>query len=279
MLKQYQNIWGKEAILMNRIEKRFNKLKKENKKAFITYMMAGLPDMEKCGEIIKAQDETGIDVIELGIPFSDPIADESVIQEASYKSIKKGTNLKKIFELMNEVRKDCEVPIVFKIYYNTILYYGIDKFINKCVQCGVDGIIIPDLPYEETFEIREAIDKVKYAPYLIPIVSLASKNRVSMIGEGARGFVYCMSSIRAIGQGTDDFYHVMREYISHTKEYFKIPAIIGFEIKTVKDIEPFKDIIDGCVVGSYLIKLMEESNYDIGVLKNYIINMKKNLNK
>ena len=136
---------------MNRIERRLKELQKENKKAFITYMTAGLPDMKKSAEIIKAQWQAGIDIIELGIPFSDPIADGPVIQDASYRSIQKGTNLKKVFELVKEVRKDCQVPIVFMLYFNTILYYGIERFVNKCIECGVDGMIIPDLPFEETF--------------------------------------------------------------------------------------------------------------------------------
>lgn len=127
---------------MNRIENRLNELKRENKKAFITYMTAGLPDREKSAEIIKVQAEAGIDIIEIGVPFSDPIADGPTIQDASYRSIQKGTNLKKVFELIQEVRKDCQVPIVFMLYYNTILYYGVEKFVDKCIECGVDGMII-----------------------------------------------------------------------------------------------------------------------------------------
>ena len=133
---------------MNRIEKRLNELKRENKKAFITYMTAGLPDMKRSSEIIKIQYESGIDIIEIGVPFSDPIADGPVIQDASYRSIQKGTNLKKAFDLVSGVRKDCEVPIIFMLYYNTILYYGVENFVKKSIECGVDGIIIPDLPYE-----------------------------------------------------------------------------------------------------------------------------------
>ena len=263
---------------MNRIEKRFNELKKKNEKAFITYMTAGLPDMKKCGEIIKAQDEAGIDIIELGIPFSDPIADGPVIQEASYNSIQKGTNLKKVFGLVKDVRKDCEVPIVFMMYYNTILYYGIENFINKCVECGVDGLIVPDLPFEETFEIREVIEKTEEAPYLIPLVSPVSKDRVSMIAEGAKGFVYCVSSMGVTGQDAAEFHNGMREYLSHVKSVSKIPVMMGFGIKTAKDVESYKDIIDGCIVGSHFIEIMKESNYDISTIKEYITSFKKEVN-
>lgn len=116
---------------MNRIEKRMKELQKKNEKAFVTYMTAGLPDMEGTKALIKAQAEAGIDIIELGIPFSDPTADGPVIQDASYRSICKGTNLKGVFAAVEEVRKDCDVPLVFMMYYNTILYYGVDAFARK----------------------------------------------------------------------------------------------------------------------------------------------------
>ena len=131
---------------MNRIEKRMEELQNKNEKAFVTYMTAGLPDMEGTKALIKAQAEAGIDIIELGIPFSDPTADGPVIQDASYRSICKGTNLKGVFAAVEEVRKDCDVPLVFMMYYNTILYYGVDAFARKCAEVGVDGLIIPDLP-------------------------------------------------------------------------------------------------------------------------------------
>lgn len=148
---------------MNRIEKRMEELQNKNEKAFVTYMTAGLPDMEGTKALIKAQAEAGIDIIELGIPFSDPTADGPVIQDASYRSICKGTNLKGVFAAVEEVRKDCDVPLVFMMYYNTILYYGVDAFARKCAEVGVDGLIIPDLPKEEQFELVEALDNTENA--------------------------------------------------------------------------------------------------------------------
>lgn len=263
---------------MNRIEKRLKELQKENKKAFVTYMTAGLPDMKKSGEIIKIQDEAGIDIIELGIPFSDPIADGPVIQDASYRSIQKGTNLKKVFELVKEVRKDCEVPIVFMLYYNTILYYGVENFVDKCIDCGVDGIIIPDLPFEETFEIREFIDKKENAPFLIPLVSPVSKDRISMIVEDQKGFVYCVSSMGVTGQNAD-FHKDVKNYLKQVKETSKIPVMMGFGIRNAEDVEKYKDVIDGCIVGSHFIEIMEKSNYDKKAIKDYITTFKSELNK
>lgn len=263
---------------MNRIEKRLKELEKENKKAFITYMTAGLPDMKKTGEIIKIQSEAGVDIVELGIPFSDPIADGPVIQEASYKSIQKGTNLKGVFELVKEVRKDCEVPIVFMLYYNTILYYGVENFINKCIECGVDGMIIPDLPFEETFEIKEFTDKIENAPYLIPLVSPVSKERIPRIVSGAKGFVYCVSSMGVTGQEAA-FHKEVKNYLEKVKSTAKIPVIMGFGIRTAKDVHDDTDIIDGCIVGSHFINIMERSGYDADAIKEYITEFKAELNK
>lgn len=263
---------------MNRIEKRLKELEKENKKAFVTYMTAGLPDMKKTGEIIKIQAESGIDIVELGIPFSDPVADGPVIQDASYKSIQKGTNIKRIFELVREVRKDCEVPIVFMLYYNTILYYGVENFINKCIECGVDGLIIPDLPFEETFEIKEFTDKKENAPYLIPLVSPVSKERIPMIVSGAKGFVYCVSSMGVTGQGAD-FHKEIKNYLQNVKSTARIPVMMGFGIRSAKDVHDYIDIIDGCIVGSHFMNIMGKSNYDTDTIKEYITTFKAELNK
>lgn len=261
---------------MNRIEKRLKELEKENKKAFITYMTAGLPDMKRTGEIIKIQAEAGIDIVELGIPFSDPTADGPVIQEASYKSIQKGTNIKGTFELVAEVRKDCEVPIIFMLYYNTILYYGVENFIDKCIECGVDGLIIPDLPFEETFEIKEFIDKKENSPYLIPLVSPVSKERISMIVNDAKGFVYCVSSMGVTGQDAT-FHKEVKNYLEEVKSIAKIPVMMGFGIRTAKDVEQYMEIIDGCIVGSHFINIMEKSNYATDTIKEYITTFKAEL--
>ncbi|MFR8999920.1 MAG: tryptophan synthase subunit alpha [Anaerobutyricum soehngenii] len=164
-------------------------LQHKNEKAFVTYMTAGLPDMEGTKALIKAQAEAGIDIIELGIPFSDPTADGPVIQDASYRSICKGTNLKGVFAAVEEVRKDCDVPLVFMMYYNTILYYGVDAFARKCAEAGVDGLIIPDLPKEEQFELAEALEHTENAPILIQLVAPVSADRIPMILENARGYV------------------------------------------------------------------------------------------
>lgn len=263
---------------MNRIEERLQQVKEKNEKAFITYMTAGLPDMQGCAELVKAQAEAGIDGVELGIPFSDPVADGPVIQAASYKSIQQGTNLKKVFEMVEGIRADgCQVPIVFMMYFNTVLHYGLEAFIEKCAGTGVDGLIIPDLPFEEQKQLQDVIDRVADAPILVQLVTPVSGDRIPMLLENARGFVYCVSSMGVTGQAAD-FHKNVVSYLQQVKKVSKIPVMMGFGIRTAKDVLPMKDIIDGCIVGSHFINLMEEKHYSTEAAKEYVSTFKKEMN-
>ena len=264
---------------MNRIEERLQQVKEKNEKAFITYMTAGLPDMEGCAALVKAQAEAGIDVLELGIPFSDPVADGPVIQAASYKSIQQGTNLRKVFDMVEKIRKDgCQVPLVFMMYFNTVLYYGLEDFVKKCAQVGVDGLIIPDLPYEEQKQLQDVLDVVDQAPVLIQLVTPVSGDRIPMLLERARGFVYCVSSMGVTGQAAD-FHKNVVNYLEQVKKVSRIPVMMGFGIRTAADVLPMKEIIDGCIVGSHFINLMEENNYSIDVAKEYVSSFKEEMNR
>jgi tryptophan synthase alpha chain len=264
---------------MNRIEERLQLVKEKNEKAFVTYMTAGLPDMKGCAELIRAQEEAGIDVVELGIPFSDPVADGPVIQAASYKSIQQGTNLKKVFDMVTDIRKEgCKVPLVFMMYFNTILYYGLEAFVEKCTSAGVDGLIVPDLPFEEQKQLQDVIDKVQGAPILIQLVTPVSGDRIPMLLEKARGFVYCVSSMGVTGQAAD-FHKNVVNYLKQVKSVSKIPVMMGFGIRTAADVIPMKDIIDGCIVGSHFINLMEENHYSTEVAKEYVSTFKKEMNQ
>jgi tryptophan synthase alpha chain len=262
---------------MNRIEERLNKQQEKQEKVFITYMTAGLPDIEGTKKVIRAQAQAGTDIIELGIPFSDPVADGPVIQEASYQSILKGTTLRKVFDLVKDVRGDCQIPIVFMMYYNTISHYGIEKFVDKCIEVGVDGLIIPDLPFEEQGEIKIFLEKEE-APILIQLVAPVSKKRLPMLLENARGFVYCVSSMGVTGQD-GGFHKDVVNYLKEVKNISKIPVMMGFGIREASDVEDVKEIIDGCIVGSHFIKLMEKNNYSIDVIKEYIEKFKRELNQ
>ncbi|OYP38080.1 tryptophan synthase subunit alpha [Lachnotalea glycerini] len=227
-------------------------------------------------DIILAPDEAGCDVIELGVPFSDPVADGPVIQDASFKAIQLGVNLKKVFTIVENVRKESQIPIVLMLYYNTILYYGVKAFVERCIGGGVDGLIIPDLPFEEQGEINEFLGKEE-APILIQLVSPVSKNRIPKILEHARGFVYCVSSMVVTGQDAS-FHTNIIDYLKQVKNESRIPVMMGFGIRTAKDVEPMKHIIDGVIVGSYFIQLMEENDYQIDKIKEYCKSFKKQLN-
>ncbi len=263
---------------MNRIENRLNQLQENGSKAFITYMTAGLPDMEGCARLIMAQEEAGTDVLELGVPFSDPVADGPVIQDASFRSILKGTNLKKVFDLVEKVRSEgCEIPIVFMMYFNTISFYGLAAFVAKCVSTGVDGLIIPDLPYEEQGQLKKVLDKTQDAPILIQLVAPVSKQRIPMLLQNARGFVYCVSTMGVTGQEAS-FHKDILHYLEKVKAASKVPVMMGFGIRTAKDIEPMKHVIDGCIVGSHFMNLLEENNYDTNAAKEYITLFKNEMN-
>lgn len=261
---------------MNRIEEKMAYLQEKKEKAFITYMTAGLPDMEGTKALVKAQAEAGVDIIELGIPFSDPIADGPVIQDASYRSICLGTNVAKVFAMMQELREEkLDLPVVFMLYYNTILHYGIKAFAAKCKETGVDGLIVPDLPFEEQQELKEALAEQEGA-ILIQLVSPVSKERIPAILENARGFVYCVSAMGVTGQaGT--FHKEVLAYLSEVKKISKIPVMMGFGIRTPEDIAPMKDIIDGAIVGTYFMELLEKNQYSVEAAKTYCSEFKQKL--
>ncbi len=262
---------------MNRIEEKLNQLKEKNQKAFITYTTAGLPDLEGTKKLIRAQEEAGVDLIELGVPFSDPVADGPVIQNASYQAICKGITLKKVFHIVEQMREEgVKIPIIFMMYYNTVLHYGVKEFVKKCNEAGVDGLIIPDLPLEEQDEINEYLN-LSDATILIQLVSPVSGKRIPKILENARGFVYCVSSMGVTGQAAA-FHREVIFYLTQVKEVSKIPVMMGFGIREAQDVAPMKDIIDGAIVGSHFITLLEENNFSTIAAANYCNKFKQDLN-
>ena len=262
--------------MSNRIEDRMNELKAANEKAFITYITAGLPNMEKTAEIVMAQ-EGFTDVIELGIPFSDPTADGPVIQQASYEAILNGTSLKKVFVMVEELRnKGLKMPLVFMMYYNTITNFGVEAFVKECNRVGVDGLIVPDLPFEEQDELLNELNKSDKT-ILVQLVSPVSKERIPMILENAKGFVYCVSSMGVTGQAAD-FHKEVINYLTYVKENSKIPVMMGFGIRTAQDVKPMANIIDGAIVGTHFINLCRENNFNSDAVKEYVSTFKNEIN-
>lgn len=262
---------------MNRIEQALAKQREKQEKAFITYMTAGLPDYEKTKAIIRAQEAAGTDIIELGIPFSDPVADGPVIQKASYDAIQAGATLEKTFACMSEMRAEgVHIPIIFMMYYNTVLHYGLDAFVKKCAACGVDGLIIPDLPFEEQEELQNALGESEET-ILLQLVSPVSKERVPKLLESARGFVYCVSSMGVTGQEAA-FHREVMSYLKYVKSVSKIPVMMGFGIRTAADVAPMREIIDGAIVGSHFINLLRDSDYSEEAAAEYCSTFKRELN-
>ena len=263
--------------MMNRIEERMKALQTSGKKALITYITAGLPNLDKTKELIIAQAEAGVDVIELGIPFSDPVADGPVIQAASYQAILNGTNVRKVFNMMEQLRRECSVPIIFMMYYNTLHHYGLEDFAVKCAACGVDGLIVPDLPFEEQKPLQEALARVQEAPILIQLVAPVSKQRIPMLLENARGFVYCVSQMGVTGKEAN-FYADIHDYLASVKAVSKVPVMMGFGIRSAVDVQPVQDVIDGAIVGSAFIRLMEQTEFSAEAAKEYVSTFKTELN-
>ncbi len=262
---------------MNRIEERLQTLKANGEKAFIIYTTAGLPSMDGCAALVRTLEKSGLDVLELGIPFSDPVADGPVIQAASYKSIQQGTNLTKVFDMVAMLRKEgCSLPLVFMMYFNTALHYGLTEFAEKCAEVGVDGLIIPDLPFEEQGQLTKILEKTANAPILIQLVTPVSADRIPMLLENARGFVYCVSSMGVTGQEAD-FHKNVKAYLENVQSVSEIPVMMGFGIRTAADVAPMKDCIDGCIVGSHFIRMMEEAGYDPNVAEEYVRTFKAEL--
>lgn len=262
---------------MNRIEERMQKLKEAGEKALITYLTAGLPDLEATKDILRACERAGCDVVELGIPFSDPVADGPVLQEASCRAIRGGVNVKKVFRTVAELRGEgLELPIVFMLYYNTVLHYGVEAFAAKCREAGVDGLIIPDLPYEEQGEISRCLEGSERT-ILIQLVSPVSGERIPMLLKGAKGFVYCVSSMGVTGQDAD-FHREVLSYLTRVKEVSEVPVMMGFGIRTAKDVRPMEHIIDGAIVGTYFMKQLEKNDYRAEAAEEYCRKFKKELN-
>lgn len=241
---------------MNRIDKKFNDLADNNKKALITYITAGDPDIQTTAKLIMEMENNGADIIEIGIPYSDPIAEGPVIQRASSRALKSGTRIKNIMDMVRLTRDKVEVPLVYLVYLNCILQYGVNRFFNECSAVGIDGIIVPDLPYEEKDEISDVADE--YGIYIISLISPVSSTRIKKIASHAKGFLYCVSSLGVTGM-RNDFDTDFNEFFSIINQYAKIPKALGFGISTPDHIRKLGKYCDGLIVGSSIVKKIEES--------------------
>ncbi|MHB8171339.1 MAG: tryptophan synthase subunit alpha [Thermincolia bacterium] len=242
--------------MANRIEERFEQLRQKGEKGLITYIAAGDPNTETTEKMVLAMEEAGADIVELGIPYSDPLADGPVIQEASQRALKGGITLKKIFQTVANVRQHSQVPLALMTYVNPILQYGVEAFVAKCEEVGVDGLIIPDLPQEETYLIRPALAGSSVA--LIPLLAPTStEDRIREITREARGFVYCVSVIGVTGIRQEVSADI-DGFISTIRKYTDKPLGLGFGISTPEQAKAMARLSDAVIVGSAIVKIIGE---------------------
>lgn len=250
---------------MNRIDKKFRMLREKDEKAMIPFVTAGDPDLGTTVELVLAMEEAGADIIELGIPYSDPLADGVIIQESSNRALKAGAKISGIMDTVRQIRDLSQVPLVYLVYYNSVFKYGIEKFLRECREAGVDGVIIPDLPIEERKDILETADK--NGVYLIPLVAPTSKDRIKKITHNGKGFVYCVSTNGVTGVrqeiGTD-----IKEYMDIVSQYTDMPKALGFGISGPEMAEKYKEHCDAVIVGSAVIKKISQAESKAEAVEN-----------
>lgn len=241
-------------------------------KAFIPFVTCGDPSLDVTEKIVNAMVEAGADLIELGIPFSDPTAEGPVIQGANLRALSGGVTTDKVFDMVEKIRKNTDVPMVFMTYANVVFSYGTERFCKRAQEVGMDGLILPDIPYEEKEEFAEVADK--YGLDLISLIAPTSHERIATIAKDAEGFVYCVSSLGVTGmrsQITTDI-GAMMKLVKAQKD---IPCAVGFGISTPEQAKKMAVQADGIIVGSAIVKLCESYGADcVPYIKEYVKSMK-----
>ena len=252
---------------MSRIAEAFQK-----GKAFIPFITCGDPDLETTGAIVRALEKNGADLIELGIPFSDPTAEGPVIQGANIRALAGGVTTDRIFDFVRELRRDVKVPMVFMTYANVVFSYGTERFVQTCAQIGMDGLILPDVPFEEKEEFLPVCRR--YGVELISLIAPTSKDRIAMIAREADGFLYVVSSLGVTG-ARSEIKTDLASMIEIVRQNTHIPAAIGFGISTPEQAKRMAELADGVIVGSAIVKLLEQHGKDApGCIGAYVKTMK-----
>ena len=257
-------------IFMSNILKAF-----QNKKAFIPFITCGDPSLEKTEQLVYALERAGADLIELGIPFSDPTAEGPVIQAANQRALSGGVTTDKIFAMVENIRKTTDIPMVFMTYANVVFSYGTERFVKKSEELGMDGLILPDVPYEEREEFR-TICKSHQIDF-ISLIAPTSKERIHKIAKEAEGFVYCVSSLGVTGMRSQISADVS-EMVKLVKEVKDIPCAIGFGISKPEQAAAMAEISDGVIVGSAIVKLCEKYGEDcVPYVEEYVKQIKDSI--
>ena len=239
---------------MSRIEKAF-----QNQKAFIPFVTGGDPTLDITEQLLYAMEEAGADLIEIGIPFSDPIAEGVVIQEANERALKAGFTADKLFDMIRRARQRVTVPMVFLTYLNPIYTYGKEKFMKRCEECGIDGIIVPDMPFEEKRELSDVCEK--YGVDIISLIAPTSNERIRMIAGEAKGYIYCVSSLGVTGV-RNEIKTDIAGMVKLVRETTEVPCAVGFGISTPEQARKMAELSDGAIVGSAIVKIIAEYGED-----------------
>ena len=253
---------------MSRITDAFAK-----EKAFIPFITGGDPDIETSYELIKTMAENGADLIEIGIPFSDPIAEGPVIQEADLRALASGTTTDRLFEMVEKLRKEVDIPLIFMTYMNPIYVYGTERFMKHCAEVGIDGVIVPDVPFEEKAELGMICKQ--YGVELISMIAPTSEERIAMIAKEAEGFIYCVSSLGVTGVRSEISTDIAT-MVKQVKAVTDVPVAVGFGISTPEQARKMAQVSDGAIVGSAIVKLVAQyGKKAVPYVRDYVKSMKQ----
>lgn len=224
-------------------------------KAFVPFITCGDPDLETSKEIIKELANNGADLIELGIPFSDPTAEGPVIMEANIRALTNGITTDDVFKMVSEVSGEIDIPLVFMTYANVVFSYGVERFFKRCQETGICGIILPDVPYEEKEEFEEVADR--FDVEFISMIAPTSEDRIDTIAAGAKGFIYIVSSLGVTGTRAELNGNI-KSLVERVKEKTDVPCAVGFGISTPAQAAEMANISDGAIVGSAIVRVIAE---------------------
>lgn len=229
------------------------------KKAFIPFITGGDPDMETTEKLIRALAEAGASVIEIGIPFSDPIAEGAVIQAADERALSSDCTVDKLFSLVAGLRKDINIPLLFMTYYNPIFAYGVERFVNSCKECGIDGLIVPDLPFEERIELL--VPASERGIELVSLIAPTSDERIDAIARASQGFLYCVSSLGVTGE-RKKLGDSARRMVERAKRVSDTPCAVGFGVSNAQQAKEIARFADGVIIGSAIVRIIAEYGRD-----------------
>lgn len=249
---------------MNSIKNVFEKKRQNGEKTNIGYVVAGYPNLEFTKKFLENLDKTSIDILEVGVPYSDPLADGKLISEASFAASEAGVTTDTVFDLINEMKEKVTKPLVFLIYYNLIFSYGIDKFIKKCVECGIKGLLVPDLPYEEAKELFEKAKENNID--FIPFVSVTSQDRIEKVASRGSGFVYAIGSLGVTGSKQVDLPR-LEKFIENIRTKTDLPVSLGFGIKNNDNVNTMRKFADGVIVGTSIVEITKSNDVNFTIQK------------